>query len=356
MSSYITAGATVTGAATLSEPQSSGRQLRQQVARYQAPILRKSLLQLVTSMGGFVAVCTAMYLSADVSYWIAIALAPLAAGFLIRTFIVQHDCGHGSFFRSHWLNTLFGHLCTFITFTPYASWHRQHAGHHGVWNNLDRRDTGVDMYSTCLTVKEYRALGRRQRWWHQLTRNTVFANLLLPPFVFLVLYRVRFDMPKGWRRERLGVLLTNLMLGGLFVGLAFAVGFGRVAEIQIPIIALASIAGVWLFTVQHRAGKVVWSRADGWTSVKASLESSTYLRMTPVLQWFTGNIGLHHVHHLDPKIPNYRLQECHDAVAELQDVPVLTLRTAFRTMSRVLWDESQERLVTIRSTTVRRRK
>ena len=350
----MTSSVTATYDPRILDSREAGRQLRQRVARYQEPILRKSLSQMVTSIGGFVAVCTAMYLTADISYWIALGLSPLAAGFLIRTFIIQHDCGHGAFFRSHGLNTVIGHICSIITFTPYASWHRQHAGHHGVWNNLDRRDTGVDIYSTCLTVAEYRALPWWGRAWHRLTRNTLFANVLLPPFVFLVLYRLPFDMPKGWWRERLGVLLTNLMLGGLFVGLALAVGFGRVAEIQVPILVLASIAGVWLFTVQHRSDNAIWNRASEWTPVKAALTGATYLRLTPVLQWFTGNIGLHHVHHLNPAIPNYRLQECHNAVTELQAVPVLSLYTAFRTMSCVLWDERQERLVTIRSATGRR--
>jgi omega-6 fatty acid desaturase (delta-12 desaturase) len=217
-----------------------------------------------------------------------------------------------------------------------------------VWNNLDRRDTGVDIYSTCLTVDEFRSMGRLQRWWYRGTRNPIFANLILPPFVFLVLYRLPFDMPKTWRRERLGVYLSNLMLGGLAVGLAFAVGYDRVAEIQLPIVVLASIAGVWLFTVQHRSDRTVWRRSDTWNSLSASLDGATYLKLPAPLQWITGNIGLHHVHHLDPKIPNYRLQECHNAIAELHDVPVLSLSTAMRSMSYVLWDERQQQLVTYR--------
>ena len=252
-------------------------------------------------------------------------------------------------FRSKRLNDTLGVLCSLITFTPYASWRRQHAGHHAVWNNLDRRDSGADIYSSCLTVDEYRALNPWRRRWYRLSRNPIIANILLPPLVFLVLYRFPFDMPATWRRERLAVYLTDVALVALICGLGLLVGFDRVLLVQLPVVVVASIIGVWLFTVQHRGETTRWARKGDWAFLTASLEGSTYLRLSPLLRWFTGNIGLHHVHHLNPKIPNYRLQQCYDAIAELRDAPIMTLRHAFKAMFYVLWDERRQRMVTIRT-------
>lgn len=288
-----------------------------------------------------------MYAAAEISFWLVLPLAPLAAAFLVRIFIVQHDCGHGAFFRSRRLNDTLGFVCSLLTLTPYLSWRRQHAGHHGIWNNLDRRDTGADIYSSCLTVEEYEALGPWHRRWYRITRHPVFANLLLPPFVFLVLYRFPFDMPKTWKTERRAVYLTDLALLAMFGGLGLAFGFGQVAVIHLPIMVLASIIGVWLFTVQHRSDHTVWARRDEWNALTASLEGSTHLNLPRLLQWFTGNIGLHHVHHLNPKVPNYRLQECHDSISDLHAVPAMGLRSAFRAMFYVLWDEKNRRMVRI---------
>lgn len=328
---------------------SAGRELRRSVAGFQAPILGASLVQILTTVGGYLTVCAAMYALAGVSPWLVLALAPLAAAFLVRVFIVQHDCGHGAFFRSRRANEVLGFLCSLLTLTPYLSWRRQHAGHHGIWNDLDRRNSGADIYSSCLTVEEYEALGPWQRRWYRITRSPLVANLLLPPFVFLVLYRLPFDMPKDWKVERRAVYLTDLALVALFGGLGLAFGFATVALVQLPIMVLASIVGVWLFTVQHRSDHTVWARRGSWNAMTASLEGSTHLCLPRVLRWFTGNIGLHHVHHLNPKVPNYRLQACNDAVPALQSVPPMGLRSAFRAMFYVLWDERAQRMVRFRT-------
>ena len=181
-------------------------QLDQVISPFQTPILVRSLGQLVTSFGGFFATCTAMYLCLTVSLWITLPISVLAAGFLVRIFIIQHDCGHGSFFRSRWANELIGSLRSLMTLTPYALWRRQHARHHGSWNNLDRRaPSGLDIYSSCMTVAEYRALEPWRRCLVRLINHPIVANLLLPPLVFVIVYRVPFDAAKGWRRERRGV-------------------------------------------------------------------------------------------------------------------------------------------------------
>jgi len=320
---------------------------RRALAEFQTPTLSRSLLEAAMSFGGFVAVCAAMYLTIGISVWIAMPLALLAAGFLVRIFIIQHDCGHGSFFRSRQANRLLGWACSVFTLTPYAAWRRHHAGHHRMWNNLDRRFTGVDIYSSCMTVAEYRALSRFQRFFYRLVRNPLIQNVVLPPLVFLLLYRVPFDTDKGWSRERWGIQLTNIAIVVLVGGGALLVGW-EVALVQLPIMILASIIGVWLFSVQHRFENSYWARQQDWTPEQASIMGSSHLKLPKLLQWFTGNIGLHHIHHLNPRIPGYRLQRCHDASPALQDAPVLTFWQAIGQGRFALWDETRLRMVSFR--------
>ncbi len=335
-----------------SPPSDLHRQLRKEAATFQGPILNRSLIQIATSFGGFFATCAAMYALLGVSFWLALPLAPLAAGFLVRIFIIQHDCGHGSFLPKRWQNDALGRLCSLLTLTPYANWRRQHAGHHGIWNDLDRRDNGVDIYSSCLTVQEYRALPPRQRWLYQLTRHPVVANLLLPPVVFLGLYRIPFDAPKDWQRERRAVYVTDAALLALIAGLGGTLGFGAVAAVQLPVMILAAIVGVWLFSVQHRFEDAWWARHDRWHSADAAMHGSSFLNLPPVLRWFTGNIGFHHVHHLNPRVPNYRLQACHERIAPLVTVPELSLWQGLRATRCVLFDEAEARMVSVRQATV----
>jgi acyl-lipid omega-6 desaturase (Delta-12 desaturase) len=316
---------------------------------FRGPILACSLRQLATSFGGFFGTCTAMYMCLAVSLWIMLPMSALAAGFLVRIFIIQHDCGHGSFFKSRWANELIGSLCSLLTLTPYAFWRRQHARHHGSWNNLDRRAaSGLDIYSSCMTVAEYRAIGRWRRCLVRLTNHPIVANLLLPPLVFVILYRVPFDAAKGWRRERREVYLTNLALAVLIGSLGLALGYGRVAAVHLPIMVIASIVGVWLFSIQHRFEHAQWMSDASWSFAAASLAGTSHLRLPRMLQWFSGNIGFHHVHHADPRIPNYRLEECHNANAEFQSASTLTLRTAFHALRYALWDSDLTRLVPFR--------
>lgn len=318
---------------------------------FETPILLRSLTQLLTSLGGFVGSCAAMYM---VSRWIAIPLSLIAAGFLVRIFIIQHDCGHGSFFRSRRVNDLIGILCSLMTLTPYTFWRRQHARHHGSWNNLDRRTaSGLDIYSSCMTVAEYRALRPGRRGIVRVLRHPIVANLVLPPLVFIFLYRTPFDAAKGWRRERMAVYLTNMGLAALFGGLGFLLGYERVLEVQLPIMMLASIIGVWLFSVQHRFEHALWARNDRWNFTAAALQSTSYLHLPGILQWFTGNIGFHHVHHVNPRIPNYRLEECHNASSVLKTVPKLTLGNAVSALRYALWDDDLEQLVSYRSAVAR---
>jgi omega-6 fatty acid desaturase (delta-12 desaturase) len=316
------------------------------VAAFQHPILGRSLWQLATSLGGFLVTCAAMYLCLGISLWVSLPLSVLAAGFLVRIFIIQHDCGHGAFFRSQRANNIIGSLCSVMTLTPYAFWRRQHARHHGSWNNLDRRAaSGLDIYSSCMTVSEYHRLGRWQQWLYRLSRHPIVSHLILPPAVFLLLYRIPFDAAKGWNHERRAIHVTNLALVGLFGGLGLAIGFDRVLAVQLPIMVFASIIGVWLFSVQHRFERTLWVSDADWSFAEAALRGSSHLRLPRILQWFTGNIGFHHIHHLNPRIPNYRLEDCHRTIGGLQSAPVLTLRTAITTLRYALWDDDLRRMV-----------
>jgi len=314
--------------------------------RFQAPILARSLSQLATSFGGFFLICAVMYAAAGASIWIPLPLSIIAAGFLVRIFIIQHDCGHGSFFKSRRANDFLGILCSLLTLTPYTFWRRQHARHHGSWNNLDRRaDGGIDIYSSCMTVAEFRALGGWRRAAVRFMHHPIVANLMLPPFIFIFLYRTPFDAATGWRRERRTVYLTNIALAALFGGLGLAFGYRHVAAVHLPIMIFASIVGVWLFSVQHRFENALWAADSNWDFTSASLKSTSYLYLPRILQWFTGNIGFHHVHHINPRIPNYRLEACHNASDHFQAVQILTLRTALKALQYTLWDKDVERLV-----------
>jgi omega-6 fatty acid desaturase (delta-12 desaturase) len=324
------------------------RSLRADAARFQEPRTTVSLVQLATSLGGFVGSCALMYGLHDVSIWLAVAIAPVAAFFVVRLFIIQHDCGHWSYFRSRYANLAVGLVCSLFTLTPFTIWRRQHARHHGVWNDLDRRQSGADIYSTCLTVAEYRAMSPWRRRLFRLTRHPLIANVLVPPLVFLVLYRWPFDTPRSWRRERWGVHVTNLAAAGTVLALGGALGFVHVATVQLPVMWLASVIGVWLFSVQHRFDRVVWARHDRWNATDAALYGSSYLRLPSALRWLTGSIGLHHVHHLNPRIPNYRLQECLEALPTLRGIPSLSIRASLRALTLVLWDEDRRRMVTFR--------
>jgi omega-6 fatty acid desaturase (delta-12 desaturase) len=322
--------------------------MKAEVARFQAPVLWRGLWQILSTWAGFLGLCAAMYATLGTSYWLTLVLAVIAAGFVVRIFIIQHDCGHGSFFRSRRANDTLGLLCSLVTLTPYADWRRQHAGHHAIWNDLDRRRSGSDIYSTCLTVAEYRQLARWDRLVYRVSRHPFVALGILPPLIFLFLYRVPFDTPRHQRRERRAVYLTNVAIAVVIGALGLILGFRHVLEVQLPIMLIASMIGVMLFSVQHRFETAVWLRRSDWNPQSASLDGASYLRLPRVLQWFSGNIGFHHVHHLNPRIPNYRLSQCHAAIPALQRGPVLTLAGAWRSLSLALWDEDRKRMIDFR--------
>jgi omega-6 fatty acid desaturase (delta-12 desaturase) len=311
------------------------------------PSAPRSLLQLAGAILCFVGFWAASYRAIDLSPALSLALALPAAGFMVRLFIIQHDCGHGSFFRSARANSLAGMLCSLFTLTPFQSWRRQHAGHHGQWNNLDRR-SGLDMYSDCLTVREYRLLPPARRFTYRLLRHPVVAHLLVPPLVFLLLYRTAFDTPRDWRRERRSIHATNIAIAAMVALLGWRLGFGPVAIVELSIVLVAAIAGVWLFGLQHKFEGAAWTRQSEWDFTTAALSGTSCLRLPAWLQWFTGNIGFHHIHHLNPRVPNYRLQEAYEQIPSLRPATTLTLIGGLRAVRYVLWDEGRGKLVRFR--------
>ena len=211
---------------------------------------------------------------------------------------------------------------------------------------MDRRLSGSDIYSTCLTVTEYYRLSRCDRLLYRVSRHPLLSAVALPPLIFLLLYRVPFDTPKAWRRERNSVHATNLGLAAFYAGIGALVGFEQMLLVQLPILVVASIVGVWIFSVQHQFESALWRRKTQWNLEEAALRGSSCLRLPRVLQWFTGNIGFHHIHHLNPHVPNYRLEECYRAIPALRDAHTLSIWDGIKSLSFRLWDERRERMVT----------
>jgi acyl-lipid omega-6 desaturase (Delta-12 desaturase) len=314
---------------------------REAVAAYEQPHLGRSMLDLATSVVPYLALLVAIYLSLDVSYWLALALAVPAAGFLLRTYIVFHDCAHGSFLPSkrgnRWLGTLLG----LLVYSPFEAWRHSHAVHHATAGDLDRRGVG-DLPT--LTVAEYEGMTPIRRLGYRLFRNPLVMFGIGPAYSLVV--QPRFVPRSARPRIRRSVMLTNLALLVL-VGLAcWSIGWREYLIVQWPAALMAAAAGVWLFYVQHQFEDTYWESGADWSYADAALRGSSYLRLPRVLRFFTGNIGLHHVHHLSARIPNYNLQRAHDENPIFHDVPTLSLLDGLRAVRFKLWDEERGRLVT----------
>ncbi len=313
---------------------------KEAVARYQAPSVWRSLWQVVNTLVPYAVLWFLMYWSLGVSYWITAALAVLAAGFLVRVFILFHDCGHGSFFKARKANALLGHITGVLTLTPYHHWRWEHALHHATSGDLDRRGIG-DIWT--LTVQEYLDSSRWNRFLYRLARNPVVLFVLAPLFLFLV--KQRFASSKAGRRERHSVAWTNLAILGMAAVLSWIFGLRTYLLLQLAVMLMAGSAGVWMFYVQHQFEGVYWERGDGWDYTAAALQGSSFYKLPKVLQWFTGNIGFHHIHHLSPRIPNYHLERCHQADPLFQAVKPVTLLSSFKSFTFRLWDEPGQKLV-----------
>lgn len=313
---------------------------------YQTPVFSAAVWQTGSAFGLYIACIAAMYAAVHVSVWLTLALALPASGLIVRIFMLQHDCGHNSLFPSHRLNRIVGLACSLVTLTPFVYWRRLHVRHHKSWNDLDNRGIPADFFSDCLTLAEYNALRPSARFLYRVSHHPVLIHLVLPPVIFILLYRLPFDTPASFRRERRSVYLLNTALIGMFAVMIAIFGVRSVALVQLPAMAMASIAGIWLFAVQHRFENAQWTGGSDWNFNQASLHATSYLKLPRVLRWFSANIGLHHIHHLRPGIPNYRLQACQDnCFEEMKSVTVLTLYDALKAPSYALWDEASGRMV-----------
>ncbi|MBI4600455.1 MAG: fatty acid desaturase [Planctomycetes bacterium] len=313
------------------------------VAEYQKPSFWRASWQLVNTIGSYSVLWYLMYLSLGVSWWITLPLAVLAGGLLVRAFIIFHDCGHGSFFKSRIANDSWGFVSGVLTFTPYYHWRWEHAIHHGTAGDLDRRGVG-DVWT--LTVQEYLESSRWKRFAYRLARNPVVLFVIAPLFLFLV--RQRFPSPRASLRERHSVWWMNLAILTMVGTLSAVFGIVPYLVIQLTAMAVAGSTGVWLFYVQHQFEDVYWERSEDWDYTAAALRGSSFYKLPRILQWFSGNIGFHHIHHLSPRIPNYNLQKCHQSDPMFQVVKQVTLLSSLKSFTFRLWDESAKKLVSFR--------
>jgi omega-6 fatty acid desaturase (delta-12 desaturase) len=310
------------------------------VAQYQEPSFGRALWQTVNTLVPYAALWYLMYLSLAVSWWITMPLAILAGAFLVRVFIIFHDCGHGSFFKSRKANDALGIITGLLSFTPYQHWRREHAIHHATSGDLDRRGTG-DLWT--MTVVEYLESSRSKRFAYRLARNPLILFVAAP--LFLLLVKHRFPKADAAQRERRWVYGTNLVLLGMALALTAAFGLKAYLLIQLTVLLVAGSVGFWLFYVQHQFDGVYWERGDAWDYTTAALQGSSFYKLPRVLQWFSGNIGFHHIHHLSPRIPNYHLEKCHQAEPLFQSVKSVTLFCSLKSLTFRLWDEQRRKLV-----------
>jgi omega-6 fatty acid desaturase (delta-12 desaturase) len=313
------------------------------VSRFEQASTKSAMLDLATSLGAYVALTVAMYLCREVSIWLTLALAIPAAGFLLRTFIVFHDCTHGSFLPTKRGNRWVGRITGLVVFQPFANWRHNHAVHHASSGDLDRRGQG-DVET--LTVAEYAARSWRGKLGYRLFRSPVVMFGIGPLWSLMI-------GPRFWTRDMRprqvhSVWLTDAALAVWLGALIWVVGPIAWLEVQMPVAILAGVAGVYLFYVQHQFEDAYWESGEQWSYADAALKGSSYLRLPKVLQYFSGNIGLHHVHHLSAKVPNYNLQRAHDEIPLFADVPVLTFADGLRAVRLKLIDTSGGRLVTWR--------
>jgi omega-6 fatty acid desaturase (delta-12 desaturase) len=303
---------------------------------------RRALFQLVTTFLPYLALCATLIWGAMHGHWLVMLLALPAGGLLVRLFTIQHDCGHGSFFTSRRANTLVGRAISILTLTPYDYWRRSHALHHVSAGDLSRR--GIGDVNT-LTVKEYRALSRTGRLRYRLYRHPLVLHVLGPPLYFILFQRSPFGQALPARQAWRSILGLNAAMIASYGALMLAFGPAAILIALVPVAAVASWAGGWLFFVQHQFEQTHWEEAGSWDLQVAALGGSSYYVLPPLLQWFTGNVGLHHIHHLNSRIPNYRLQECLQGDARLGAISRLSLAESVRCIGLALWDEDQRKLV-----------
>jgi acyl-lipid omega-6 desaturase (Delta-12 desaturase) len=321
------------------------RRLTQTLARYRAPNPTRSIVELVITAGPLVALWLLMWVTLDLGYWPGLLLAVPAAGFLVRLFMIQHDCGHGAFFHRRGTNDWVGRVIGVLTLTPYDFWRRTHAAHHSTSGNLDRRGIGdIDT----LTVQEYLARSPLGRLRYRIYRHPAVMFGVGPAYLFILQHRLPVGLMRhGWQ-PWLSTMATNLAIAAIVATMIWLIGVGPFLLVHLPIMLLAASVGVWLFYVQHQFENTVWAHDDAWNMQEVALHGSSHYALPGILRWFTANIGVHHIHHLCSRIPCYRLPLVLRDHPSLEGIGRLTLLQSFSCVRLVLWDERQQRLVSFR--------
>ena len=310
------------------------------VAKFQRPSISRATWQIINSVVPYCAIWALMAWSMGGPYWITLLLAILNGLFVVRIFIIFHDCGHGSFFKSKKLNDITGFITGVLTFTPYFHWRWEHSLHHASCGDLERRGVG-DIWT--MTIKEYLAASPGKKFVYRVSRNPVVLFLIAPVLLFMI--NQRFPNKKASAREKHSVYWMNAAIFALAALLIWAVGFKHWLMIQVPITMAAGAFGVWMFYVQHQYEDVYWEHHEEWDYTAAALNGSSFYKLPRILQWFTGNIGFHHIHHLSPRIPNYNLRACFESNPLLRKAPTLTIWQSLRCVNFKLWDEELQRMV-----------
>ncbi len=343
LSSADPSGAAPSGAAK--DRKAQARLWAERLADYKTPVARRSIGQLASTLLPLAGLVAAMGYALEVGYWLSLLLAVPAALFLTRLFVLQHDCGHGSFFKEDWANNLVGRCLSVFTVTPYEVWRRDHAIHHATSGNLDKRGTG-DINT--LTVREYLALSRWQRFLYRTYRHPLVLFGIGPTVLFMWKFRFPLSGQERDVKAWISVLSTNVMIGGGLTLFMLAFGALQVLMIWAPVVILAATIGIWLFYVQHQFENVYWRKQKEWDFHEAAIEGCSFYDLPRWLHWITGYIGYHHVHHLASRVPNYRLRDCHLAIQDFHKVAKLGIWESFATVKLALIDEDNHRMIGFR--------
>ncbi|MEQ1559637.1 MAG: fatty acid desaturase [Methyloglobulus sp.] len=336
----------VTSTADAEKIQPDRKQLIQALSAYTEPDHRKALYQIANTFIPYLGVWALMIYTVVQGFavWVTLLLSIVAAAFLVRLFVLFHDCCHGAFLPWRFANRLFGYISGVLTFTAFEDWQKTHITHHANSGDLDQRGVG-DVWT--LTVAEYLAAPWSKRLAYRIFRNPLILFSITPLILFLVVHR--FPSVGAKKREKLSIHFTNMGIAALVLIMSVTLGFQNYLLMQVPVLFFAASAGMWLFYVQHQYEDVYWQRSDNWDLTRSGLEGSSYYKLPAVLQWIGGNIGMHHIHHVRANIPNYNLQRCHNEIPVLQAVTPLTLKGSFKSLWLNLWDEDRQKLVSFRS-------
>ncbi len=313
------------------------------VSKYNFPDTKKSIWQLVNSIVPYFGILILMYYSLEISYWITIALVIPATGFMTRIFIIFHDCGHRAFFKSPRANAITGFFTGLFTLTGYLKWQRSHNKHHSTVGNLDQR--GIGDVKT-MTLDEYNAASKGQQRSYRMYRHPLMLLGIGAPYLFIL--QNRLFSKHSDNKEKLNILMTSLVLAFIITGVSLLISFKTFIIIYLPILHVSAVLGTWLFYMQHQFEDVHWYREDEWDYPTVALNGSSFYKLPRVLQWFSGNIGFHHVHHLSPRIPNYKLEECHRDNDLFNDIKPISLIESLKSFKLRLWDEKNGKLVGFR--------